>query len=98
MVMYFIEKFPGILGLTQFGEISSNVQDLSISSSTISNESENQSSSRKSHYYNVRESISDILYEVSESENEAPLNQERHSCIEPTYRQHLQKYTQKMYT
>ena len=95
--MYFIEKFPWILGLSQFGEISSNVQDLSISSSTISNESANQSSSRKSHYHNISESISYILYEVSESENEAALNQEKHSSIEPTYRQHLQKYTQKMY-
>ena len=74
VVTYFIEKFPCMLDFNQFSEISSGMQDLSINSCTISNERADQSSSTKRHDHIIRESISDILYELSESKNKATLN------------------------
>ena len=98
VVMYFIEKIPWILDLNRFSEISSSMQDLSIDSTTVSNESADQISCRKTHTNNVNESISDILYDVSGSENKAILNplltEEKHN-IELTFREHLHKCTQK---
>ena len=47
------------------------MQDLSINCCTILNEGVNQSSSTKQHDHNISESISDILYKVSESKNKS---------------------------
>ena len=44
------------------------MQDHSIDSSTVLNERADQSSYVKPHVHHVSETISDILYEVSESE------------------------------
>ena len=67
-----------------------------INSCTASNKIVDQSCSSKPHDH-VSESISDLLYEVSESKNEATSNpiitEEKHST-EPTFRQQLHKYTQ----
>ena len=98
VITYFIKNFPWILDFNQFSKISSSMQDLSINSGTTSNERVDQSSSTKPHDHNISESVSDILYEVSKSNNKATSNpiitEEKHST-EPTFRQHLQKYTQK---
>ena len=65
VVLYFLEKFPWILDLNQFCDISSSMQDISINSSSITNETENQSSSGKLQHHEVNKSISNILYKVS---------------------------------
>ena len=96
VVIYFLEKCPWILDINQLSQISSRLQDLSIDSS-ISNETTDQSSSGKLQHHKVGKSISNILYEVSTSDNTTLnpqiITEEKHN-IHYTFRDELCKYTQ----
>ena len=95
VVIYFLENFPSILDTNKLSQISSGMQNLSIDSS-ISNETEEQSSSGKLQHHKVGKSISNILYELSTSDNTLnPLiiNEEKHN-IHYTFGDELHKYTQ----